>query len=220
MQHNDQSQAESEGLITAIRQQAEERIAGIRTQAELEIKGLETEHAAAVARLTRELEEAAELKIKQERSRISAMTGIELKKQQLIMLEDFIAAMIERALTGLVTDCRQEYRLFLSRSAGAALAQIARGCAMVHLSPEDFAAEAESLRQALGSSVVALKFVPDRAVGRGGCMVEDTAGRIRYIATLEKAVSCTNRRIRCEALELIKQHGHAGMLRPSEKRKS
>jgi len=211
MELNEQTATGSAALMDAIRQQADERVAAINRQSEQELRGIEDEHAAAVASRARELEAAGQGRLEQERARMLNTAAIETKKLRLTVLEEFISRMTRLAVEKFLVERRQDYRRFLASSAGAALARILEGKAVIHLSPVDAEQEGAELLRSLRSTVcpaVELELAADSAMCQGGCVVEHAGRGVAYVATIEKALSRNNGRIRSKVLDLINKNGH------------
>lgn len=214
MEQHRQNETGSAALMDAIRQQADERVAEINRKAEKELGGIEEEHAALVASFAREMEASGQRQMEQERARMLNTAAIETKKLRLTKLDEFISRMIAMAVEKLLAQRRQDYRRFLTTSAGAALSRIPDGRAVIHLSPADVEQEGTELLRSLRSTVgpeVELELAADTTIGTGGCIVEHTGRGVAYIATIEKALSRNRGRIRSRVLDLISKNGYTAL---------
>jgi len=176
--------AEAQALLSEARRQAEALVAAARGQADElraearragEAEGRETAEAAFTTMLVEARAEAERMR----RAALPAAQTIAVR-----MAEKIVGRVIALDATAMSDIARQALEAVRARSGAVAL--------RVH--PDDWAA-IETARPALAARLakaVELRVIPDAAVGRYGCVVESTAGRLdarleTQIAALERA---------------------------------
>jgi vacuolar-type H+-ATPase subunit E/Vma4 len=196
------------GLINSLRENSATKISVIKQQADDEIDKLNKEYNSNIEKLRKEINDETSSRIDQEVSKIRNRALIEKKKLQLRIIEDFIATMIEEAISELRRSGKDRYKEFLLDSVDVSLSQIQGGEALVYVSEEDMGQEDMNIKEAImrkAGHSPDISIAVDRGITQGGAIVVDKERGLYYTSTIERIVYRKYDEIRKEVLSILSE---------------